>query len=453
MHSAWWALWLTCWASPRSPRTPGGVMTITADTTAPTAVVDVNEQFRAEQVGRIEAQRTAVADAAARREAQLASFRERVAAGEMAEDRPGVFRALTGWDAGEVWNVRTNLAGQTLILPQHGLAERGGAVSLYTKAPMWHSLGNFIPAGLSDVELVLKASGLHYLVRKEQATRPRNGVRTPVDGHFWTIREDSDEVVGHVGRDYTVIQNAQQFAFLQELVDMTAGTDTPVVWETAGELANGRIFVSLRLGDDIIIEVDGYEDRIRPFLSAINSHDGSIKFTVTVSPWRIGCGNTERFNVRDAVTKWSTPHTANVRARLAEARKTLKLSSDYYRSWEAEQQALARVRMLTDEFAQFAAEFNDEFWPIKLAEDETEPSVRAANGRQRRIDAMVDAYEQQLPTLGRTGYAAERAMTQWLDHTSGVRVPKSLTEDMARAAKVIEGGNDTKKAHVHDKLM
>lgn len=421
-------------------------MTITA--------VDRNDQFQTEQRTRIDNQRQWAAEAGARAEQRLAQFRQRVDSGEMREGPTGTFTALTGWDRGEQWTVQTNVAGQTLILPQHGLAtDETGNAKLYTRVPMWHDLGKVCPEGLSSVESVLDFAGLNHTVRKEQAKRlTAAGGISPVDGHWWTIREDTDQVVGHVGDRYAVIQNRDQFAFLQELVDTTAGTDTPVVWETAGELESGRVFVTMRLGADIIIDVDGYQDPIRPFLAAINSHDGSTKFTVTVTPWRIGCGNTERFAMRDAVTRWSTAHTTRATQRIDEARDTLRMTSDYFRQWAAEQQLLAAGQMKVDEFAQFAADFNDEFWPIKTKEGE-QPSVRSANGRQRRIDGMVAKFEANAVTLSRTAYAAERAMTEWLDHESGVRVPKNMTEAMARANKVIDGDNDERKSRAHQLLM
>lgn len=425
-------------------------MTIT--TTSP---VDVNEQFQAEQRGRIDSQRQWAAEVGARAEQRLAAFRERVDAGEMSEGPTGTFTALQGWDKGEQWTVRTNVAGQLMILPQHGLAtDQAGKASLYTRVPFWHDLGHVVPEGLSSVGSVLDFAGLNYRVIKEQAKRlTAAGTVSPVAGHHWTVREGTDQVLGHVGDRYTVIQNVDQFAFLQELVDTTAGTDTPVIWETAGQLESGRVFTTLRLGEDIIIDVDGYQDAIRPFLSALNSHDGSTQFTLTVSPWRIGCGNTERFNMRDAVTRWSTPHTANAQRRIDEARRTLRLTSAYFEQWAAEQTALATAAVKVDEFAAFAAEFNDEFWPMPKVDEGGQQSVRAINGRARRIDAMVAKFEANSVTLSRTAYAAERAMTEWLDHDAGIRVPKSMTEAMARATKVIEGDNDTRKSYVHEKLM
>lgn len=425
-------------------------------TLPPNGPLDVNEAFQTEQRGRIADQIANAAAAATRTERDLADFTAKVEAGNMRDLGNGRFQTVGGWDDGEVWTVRRNVAGQTLVLPEHGLATTAdGRTALYSRVPMWHELGQVAPEGLSDIKLVLDFAGLNYTVIKEQATRTnrRTGLVEDVPGQFWTVREDTDEVKGQVGGKYEVIQNAEQCAFLQDLVNLTAGTDTPVVFETAGELANGRIFVTLRVGEDIIIDVDGYSDPIRPFLAGINSHDGSTSFTNMLTPWRIGCGNTERFAVRDAVSKWSTPHTKNARVQLEQARRTLNLTSAYYRRFAAEEQALARTALKVDEFARFAAEFNDEFWPLPRIEDGAEQSARAANGRARRIEALVTTFEAQTETLSRTAYAAERAVTEWLDWHAGVRVPKTMTESAARANKAVNGDHDTKKARAHEKLM
>lgn len=419
--------------------------------TSTVAPIDVNQQFYAEQRDRIDSQIQSAADAASRAERQLADFQARVESGEMRDLGNGRFEAITGWDRGEQWTVQTNPQGQTLVLPQHGLAtDANGKASLYSRVPTWHELGTVVDSGLSSVEAVLEASGLNYVVVKRPVyDRMRDGTFQAHPDAFLTVREDTEQIKGVVGKGYTVIQQAQQFAWLEELVHLTSGSDAPVVWESAGELANGKTFVSLQLGNDIIIDVEGIADPISPFLASINSHDGKSSYWNRISPWRPVCGNTERMSARDAVTSWSTAHTSGVADRIGAAQETLRLTSEYFKAFQAEQEALARSEISNAEALALIARWSEEFWP----EDHDTTSVRTRNSQRRRFDSLVKVYEENVEELGNTGYATERAITQWLDWESGVRVPRTLTEAVVRANKVIDGTNDAKKSRAHEMLM
>src|SRR6185369_17005818 len=208
-------------------------------------------------------------------------------------------------------------ADKSEVLGRDGLDTTTGQAALYTTTPAWHGLGTVIPGGVSDVDEVLALAHIDW----EVSLRPahylwRDGPRT-VPEKFVTVREDTGNALGVVGRHYTPLQNRESFEFLQDLVERY-----DVVFESAGALRDGRrTFVSLRLPDTVVIDADGIHDEIVPFLAALNSHDGSTPFTVVATPWRPVCGNTERFAVRDAYTKWTVRHTANATGRMEEARR------------------------------------------------------------------------------------------------------------------------------------
>jgi phage/plasmid-like protein (TIGR03299 family) len=262
----------------------------------------------------------------------------------------------------------------------------------------------------------------------------------------WTCRcADTGAALGVVGPDYEVIQNRRAFEFLQELVD-----DHQVICESAGALRGGKkVFVTLRLPQHVTVDPSGINDEIVPFIAAINSHDGRTNFEVVTTPWRLVCGNTERFAVRDALTRWKIRHTRNATGRIQEARRTLGLSLNYYDHWAAEETALARTDLAIDEFNQLI----DSLWTVE--DDATARMRRTAETRRDRLHGLfADEADQR---TGHTAYGAERTVTEYVDHFAAVR-PSAASGLMGnkpavRGLRLLEGTDDEIKSKAHRHLI
>ncbi|MEJ3741779.1 DUF932 domain-containing protein [Actinomycetes bacterium KLBMP 9797] len=393
--------------------------------------VDVNERFAAERADQLQA-------AADRR----ADIERRIAEGKLTPLGDGRYRVTDpdSWDNGEVWTLQD---GQ--VLPQHGLDTSTGQVAVYSAVPMWHELGTVIPGGTSDIDTVLKAGGIDYdVVRRPvlyQSTLDAPA-RVLAD-QFVTVRTDTGAGLGVVGARYEVLQNRQMFEFLQDLVDRY-----DVVWESAGALRDGRrVFVSMRLPNTVTVDAAGINDQIIPFIAGINSHDGSSQAHVVATPWRPVCGNTERFALRDAHTRWGVRHTRNARDRIAEARRTLGLSVKYFENWAAEEQALAQTELAIDQFRQVV----DDLWPAP----EDGAAKRTVTHHTNRLNTLTELYQTNTARLGRTAYAGERAITEYADWRSAIRPTGNLRGKnlAARATAVMEGAQDELKNKAHKKLL
>jgi phage/plasmid-like protein (TIGR03299 family) len=398
-------------------------------TTLPAA--DRNAAFTAERRGQLQA-------AADRR----ADIDNRIADGRLVPIGNGRYRVNDpgSFDNGEVWTLTD---GQ--VLPQHGLDTSTGQVALYTRVPAWHELGTVIPDGTSDIDHVLTLGGIAF----EVARRPvlyQNSLGGPtkvLPEQFVTVRQDTEAGLGVVGARYEVFQNRDIFEFLQDLV-----ANHEVVWESAGALRDGRrVFVCLRLPDTVTIDAAGVNDQIVPYIAAINSHDGSSQAQVVATPWRIECGNTERFAVRDAYTRWGVRHTRNARDRIVEARRTLGLSVKYFQAFAAEQEALAHTEVTIAEFHQLL----EQLWPTP---QENAPK-RTRTHHTTRLDTLTGLYTANSARLGQTAYAAERAITEYADWKQPIRPTGSLRGRnlAARATAVMEGSNDDIKSRTHRQLL
>lgn len=351
----------------------------------------------------------------------------RIAATAATRTATGLYVATVAYDQGEV-------------IGRDGLDTTLGRAALYTTTPAWHALGTVIPGGITDIDDVMRAGGIGYGVELAPAAYNWLGQVRYHQGQFHTVRTDTGDALGIVGAKYTPIQNREGFEFLQSLV-----ADTDVVWESAGALRGGRkVFISIRLPETVTVDADGIGDEIVPFVAVINSHDGHSPFQCVVTPWRPVCANTERFAVRDAHSRWTVRHTASAKDRITEARRTLGLSVRYYERWAAEETALARTDLALSEFHQLIAEL----WPV-----DDDPTPRALTNAALRTDHLTGLFETETARVGRTAYAAERAVTDYLDHVAPRRPGRSMTEEIARATALLEGADDDIKARTHKRLM
>ncbi|QIJ62573.1 DUF932 domain-containing protein [Streptomyces sp. JB150] len=339
----------------------------------------------------------------------------------------GSYAATVGYDRGEV-------------IGRDGLDTSRGTAALYTTTPAWHGLGTVIPGGISDIGTVLRVAQIDFQVDKRPVQYVYGGERRVMDDQFVTARSDTGAALGTVGNRYEVFQQRQIFEFLEDLAGQHG-----VLWESAGALRGGRrVFVTMQVPDSVIIDRGGLDDEIRLFIVAINSHDGRSQAEVVVTPWRVVCANTERFALADAHSRWTIRHTSSGLENLAEARRTLGLTLKYAEAFEAEETALARTDLAIGDFHKVIADL----WP--LDDDATDRTKAHHARRTERLDAM---FRTETERAGRTAYAAERAITDYLDHVAPRRPGRSMTEEIARATALLEGTDDEIKSKAHRRLL
>ena len=145
--------------------------------------------------------------------------------------------------------------------------------------------GTLITDNLSAYE-AFRAAGADFKVSKRISTYQHNGETRVADEHCTIVREDSGECLGIMGSNYTPVQNdalIHLFDCLREDVEI----------DNILTIRNGKkIFVSARC--DIEGEVTS-GDKIRRYLHAFNSFDGSSSFGVFFSDIRLQCANQINF--------------------------------------------------------------------------------------------------------------------------------------------------------------
>jgi phage/plasmid-like protein (TIGR03299 family) len=416
---------------------------------------DVNESFAASRMAEVGRITDLMSDAGQARyiAEQTARFESRVAAGELVRLSEGRYQSTQGWDRGEVWNV-TAVNGQTLVLPQHGLDidEKTGQVRLYSAVPAWHGLGPVIEGGTSDVAEVIRIGGLDvpaYSIPAAPYLVPGIGMVTPA-GQFHVGNGLTGEYWGTVGKIHKNLEISQSFEFMQDLVN-----DHGVIFESAGMMGGGRkVFISCQLPEGVTLDEGGIADPVRMFLVTQDARDGSSSYKGMITPWRPVCQNTNRFALRDAAAVISLRHTTGMAGRLEKVRATLGMSVRYMDVFAAEETALARTNTTLEEFESMMADlFGAEGVSVFGNRDRAAESNRQAGSNDRREDALMGQFRTERARVGSTLYAAENALTGYLDWDKIRKGDGAAARWQARIEASLAGDDDGFKSRAHGRLM
>lgn len=224
------------------------------------------------------------------------------------------------------------------------------------KEKAWHGLGQIVQDYPTSSEAI-KHAGLDYTVEKRklftldndnQQGDPEETIIVPeieVPGYFATLRTDTEQVLGVVGKDYEIVQNVDAFSFFDSIV----GGDG-IQYETAGALGKGeRIFITAKLPGYIKV---GNNDLIEQYLFLTTSHDGYGSITAAFTPIRIVCNNTLNAALRNHSNSIKIRHTANAKDRLEQAHKVMGISNQLSAQLETIFNQWSKVRITDPDLQQ-----------------------------------------------------------------------------------------------------
>ena len=223
----------------------------------------------------------------------------------------------------------------------------------------WHGLGTIVTEYPTSREAIQYA-GLDYTVEKSplftfnsakqeaDATACITIPQVEVPNYFATMRTDTGQVLGVVGRDYEVVQNRDAFSFFDAIV-----SGGGIQYETAGALGKGeRIFITAKLPN--YIEV-GKGDLVEQYLFLTTSHDGLGSITAAFTPVRIVCQNTLSAALKNQSNTIRIRHTVGARERLETAHHLMGITTHLSGELEARWKAWAKVRVTDSEVRKLIA--------------------------------------------------------------------------------------------------
>jgi phage/plasmid-like protein (TIGR03299 family) len=291
------------------------------------------------------------------------------------------------------------------------------------------------PEEARDAASAIAAAGLDWTVEQHRleavVDREYQSLRVPVPRHVANVRSDTRAVLGVVGEGYAPLQNREAFAFCDAITDSGRAH-----WIGAGSTRGGaRVHALMRLDREIRIGGTEGED-VLPLLCFRNGHDGGLAVTVSVVPFRLACLNGMLLPIEGAQRTWKARHTANVEAKLADARRTLGIAWRYYDELEELGCRLIRERLGDGEFERFLARLVPLPDPVPDATD----GGRVVRNVERVREAIRTAYRSapDLDHVRGTHWGALQAVTAYVDHVQPTRRTAGRTEAEARFERATE---------------
>jgi phage/plasmid-like protein (TIGR03299 family) len=320
--------------------------------------------------------------------------------------------------------------------------EQTGKHSFFSvKEKAWHGLGQIVENYPTSSEAI-KHAGLDYNVEKRplftydtESMIPDDDIciRIPeieVPDFYATVRKDNENVLGVVGKDYEVVQNAEAFSFFDAIVDGEG-----VMYETAGALGKGeRIFITAKLPGYIKV---GDDDLIEKYLFLTTSHDGYGSITAAFTPIRIVCNNTLNAALRNCSNSIKIRHTLNVKERLEQAHKVMGISNKLSQEMEGIFNQWSKVS-ITDtavkKLVQLALVPNKEVLQNLQKGKEDELSTCFKNMCDSAFDYAMSSPSQQTETTKGTLFGAYNAVTGYFQNV------RTFKDDEAKLKSLLFGG-------------
>jgi phage/plasmid-like protein (TIGR03299 family) len=191
------------------------------------------------------------------------------------------------------------------------------------RLPAWHREGTNLEEA-PDYDSAIKF--VDYPVEKRPHYRPAgDGTYRESRDSFYTVRGDTQKVLGTVGSSYEVVPNREAFEVLKPLVD-----EGVLKLETGGVLRDGADAWLLgrwqldKFGPDAKAVLGG---EVLPYSTVMANHSGRRGILVGMTPTRLCCANTLGMAEREAdrhTSRWiMVDHRAGARGRLVDAAQKL----------------------------------------------------------------------------------------------------------------------------------
>ena len=269
--------------------------------------------------------------------------------------------------------------------------------------------------GNESYDAFLAKTGLGFQVRTEDVRAAGTGLIVPGVKCVEKIVDNGiNQPIANVsvGGRMALIQNRAAFAPVGALVDRGQAT-----YVAGGTFKGGAIGWALAdLGiDREVTRLDGSADPISLKLLARNAHDGSSNLIWGLAPIRFFCTNQLNGLMKGLQMEVRIRHTKSGAEDVERMGKYLTtLVSNFDRSVEV-WQGLARQRMTTMEFAEFAHDFLVELYgEFPNGTDEKSEKIRAK--RQKQAEELIGYFQTGKGNTGETVWDAYNGVSEWIEH-------------------------------------
>ena len=326
------------------------------------------------------------------------------------------------------------------------LMERNGKVGMFCvgeRESAWHKLGQRTPDAVKWEDAVTLAD-LNWTVEKRQLYA-RNPLGTVVSvPSYGTFRTDDGAYLGTVGEGYGIIQNREQFQWIDAILEAANGAH----YESAGALGNGERIWCLARIPEADYEIDG-GDKHQAYLMGCTSHDGSLAQTLKLVDTRVVCANTLAVALRESGSAVRVKHTVNAQARMQEAVRAVTSVVSSAKTIQAKMERLASTKLTRESTERIL----DILFP--KSKDEKANQTRRENTVSDVLGLFASNDRNAFPSVKGTAYNLFNAVTEYADHMRTARGNGSQPGQvaMARAESALFGSGEKLKTQALEVIL
>ena len=340
-------------------------------------------------------------------------------------------------------------------LKRASLDVTGGRVSVMVAGePAWHGLGVNVAEAVTAADAI-RLANLGWEVLKLPLYFEQGDTLKLATGRYALVRKDTGEYLNHTGPIYQVIQNAEAFSFLDEVIGKHHAR-----YETAGAIHGGRkIWCQVKMPEQSF-NLNG-TDQVDAYAMFTNSHGDEAAWCFGTSH-RTVCANTFRTASFGRKKGISIRHTGNVRSKVADARRALGLAAEAATEFKVAAETMAatplRARPYFEGLLDSMLQLTDAEQAVKagnvleamLTDDDVRQAEKSlARKEQKRatnLESMLERYEEDRNGLGGmrgTAWAAFNAATEFANHEDqGRRRADGIAGQTRRFESVLDGDRD-----------
>lgn len=255
-----------------------------------------------------------------------------------------------------------------------------------------------------------------------------------IPGMQAVVRLDTQTPLGVVGGRYTPVQNTAAISVFDPIVQSGRA-----VYDVAGVLYGGRkVWAMIRFNKEITLPGN---DRVVRYLLYMNSHDGTTAVRVFPTPKRAACANVlAMFTAKFGKDGLSVRHTATAEERLREAERIVKISDEYYDTFEQRAAAMAERKMSDADVAKMLE--------TMFPGSGEEPAQRTINMREKVMELFT--YGAEHSEIRGTVWAALNAVVEYSDHHRATRQVGAVSEGESRLNSTLFGTGRTLKVKAYE---
>ena len=343
-------------------------------------------------------------------------------------------------------------------MPAGITADRYGVSFANAGEPAWHGLGNVIAQGASTQEVLQAARLSNWNVRTvkydalayedDDAFRVHPVEISLADSHQrLIIRTNPDngniECLGRVTGRYETFSNEQLAALANTIMDF----DHETYWDTAGSIHdNTVVFMSLKLGDEIIIDPEGANDRILQHVLRTTGHTGNMSVWAKNVGTRTVCANTWAMAMGEESPTYKFRHLKGQVDQEHDIASALGITRNYFKTLEEVANTLYETPMDTHAFVKFI----DTLYPqpeerdLGITQSGEIRKDRTVTQWTNQRDTLVDIWKGEgqrgvntIDNIQGTAWAGYNAFTEYLDWYGAKQSKQQLVKAASMADATI----------------